>query len=384
MTQKGVSSKKLPVEPKGSRLIAQDPDDPFLTLPRELPSTPPSSSVSTSFALSWPGWITAMSVGSTSTPQQTDRSSESSWQSRSPKDCDEMATDIDVSSISSSDTFSGHSSPALAPAKTQRRQAIPISFLVHPTHVAPRISTSLSFFHPSPEASNAFSRQDNWPLFLPESKPTSDPRPSMPSPPSIRSVMAVPYMDSEGFLPDGDIPNSIAKSHDELPTVLHDLPDHAPTIGNHHLKRVPLRIYDGEHLETFKDSTDRPSVNTTTGSTNEDDEIIDHQASTKRIVSPNVKTTKTGKILHRSKKVGGSKKLTAYDRFLQQRSKYLAEHRSELTPQQVRRLSYARLNIQLRMVRRSCTWPSVKNDHWSFSSAILATTHEPPSTTSIV
>jgi len=353
MAQKGVSSKRHLVEPKGNRLIVQGPDDPsFLTLPRELPSSPPSSpSLSTPFALSWPGWVSTMSVGSTSTPQQTDRSSESSWQSRSPRDCDEMATDIDVCSISSSDTFSGHSSPALPPAKTQRRQAIPISFLIHPTHVAPRIPTSLPFFYPPPGTTSristatpplaygadTFPRQDSWSSFPTESKPMSDLRSSSSLSPPIRSKTVVPQMDSEGFLPDDGILFSLVKGHDELPAALHDLSESAPKIRNHHSTGTQdsFGIDDGEYVESSKDSADRPNVNTITGSANANVEILGHQESTRRIASPNVRTTKTGKILHRSKKVGASKKLTAYDRFLQQRSKYLAEHRSELTPQQV-------------------------------------------------
>ncbi|KAI1320386.1 hypothetical protein EDD11_001188 [Mortierella claussenii] len=58
------------------------------------------------------------------------------------------------------------------------------------------------------------------------------------------------------------------------------------------------------------------------------------QVSIRRTTNPNVKTTKTGKILHRPKKAGVSRKSTAYDRFLQQRSKELAKDRSELTAQQ--------------------------------------------------
>ncbi|KAF9350982.1 hypothetical protein BGX34_000868 [Mortierella sp. NVP85] len=155
--------------------------------------------------------------------------------------------------------------------------------------------------------------------------------------PPIRSIMAVPQVDSKRFLPDDGILFPLAKNRDELPAALHDLSESAPKIRNHYSTgtRDSFGIDDGEYVESSKESADRPNVNTITGISNANIEILDHQVSTRRIGSPNVRTTKTGKILHRSKKVGASKKLTAYDRFLQQRSKYLAEHRSELTPQQV-------------------------------------------------
>ena len=59
------------------------------------------------------------------------------------------------------------------------------------------------------------------------------------------------------------------------------------------------------------------------------------QVSLRRTTNPDLKTTKTGKILHKSKKAGVNKKSTAYNRFLQQQSKYFAKHHPHLTPQQV-------------------------------------------------
>ncbi|KAG9324519.1 hypothetical protein KVV02_006113 [Mortierella alpina] len=58
------------------------------------------------------------------------------------------------------------------------------------------------------------------------------------------------------------------------------------------------------------------------------------RASVRKTSNPNLKTTKTGKIQRKTEKIGLNKKSTAYNRFLQQRSKYLSEHFSGWTPQQ--------------------------------------------------
>ncbi|KAG0345661.1 hypothetical protein BG005_001202, partial [Podila minutissima] len=58
------------------------------------------------------------------------------------------------------------------------------------------------------------------------------------------------------------------------------------------------------------------------------------QVSIRRTNNPDLKTTKTGKIQHKPKRVGINKRSTAYNRFLQQQSKYLAKFQSHLTPQQ--------------------------------------------------
>lgn len=59
------------------------------------------------------------------------------------------------------------------------------------------------------------------------------------------------------------------------------------------------------------------------------------QVSIRKTNNPDLKTTKTGKIQHKPKRVGINKRSTAYNRFLQQQSKYLAKFQSHLTPQQV-------------------------------------------------
>lgn len=58
------------------------------------------------------------------------------------------------------------------------------------------------------------------------------------------------------------------------------------------------------------------------------------QVSIRRTNNPDLKTTKTGKIQHKPKRVGINKRSTAYNRFLQQKSKYLAKFQAHLTPQQ--------------------------------------------------
>ncbi|KAF8941396.1 hypothetical protein BGZ47_007397 [Haplosporangium gracile] len=62
--------------------------------------------------------------------------------------------------------------------------------------------------------------------------------------------------------------------------------------------------------------------------------LLSKTVSDQRTSNPNLKTTKTGKIRHKSRKIGVNKKSTAYNRFLQQRSKALAEQLPNLTPQQ--------------------------------------------------
>ncbi|KAG0227502.1 hypothetical protein BGX31_006994 [Mortierella sp. GBA43] len=94
-----------------------------------------------------------------------------------------------------------------------------------------------------------------------------------------------------------------------------------------------VSVTDDEHNEAFKDPGAQIEADPL-GHPREGTGISAHEASLKRATNLAVRTTKTGKILHRTKKVGVGKKLTAYDRFLQQRSKYLTEHRSELSPQQ--------------------------------------------------
>lgn len=59
------------------------------------------------------------------------------------------------------------------------------------------------------------------------------------------------------------------------------------------------------------------------------------EVSIRRTNNPDLRTTKTGKIQHKPKRVGINKRSTAYNRFLQQQSKYLAKSQSHLTPQQV-------------------------------------------------
>jgi hypothetical protein len=67
----------------------------------------------------------------------------------------------------------------------------------------------------------------------------------------------------------------------------------------------------------------------------DDSSLLSKSSSVQGASNPNLRTTKTGKIKHKSRKIGVNKKSTAYNRFLQQRSKILSEQLSDWTPQQV-------------------------------------------------
>ncbi|KAG0267372.1 hypothetical protein BG011_006789, partial [Mortierella polycephala] len=90
---------------------------------------------------------------------------------------------------------------------------------------------------------------------------------------------------------------------------------------------------DSSH-ETNSDFVHNEDLRSAPKDNTQDIQTTTHQISLRRTSNPNQKTTKTGKILHKSKRIGVNTKPTAYNRFLQQRSKFLAEHHSEMTPQQ--------------------------------------------------
>ncbi|KAF9136422.1 hypothetical protein BG015_003137 [Linnemannia schmuckeri] len=90
--------------------------------------------------------------------------------------------------------------------------------------------------------------------------------------------------------------------------------------------------------EKEESASEQSDPDTTDGQASEADTgepaFLPKAASDRRTSNPSLKTTKTGKIRHRSRKIGVNKKSTAYNRFLQQRSKVLAEQLPNLTPQQ--------------------------------------------------
>ncbi|KAF9910819.1 hypothetical protein EC991_005536 [Linnemannia zychae] len=94
---------------------------------------------------------------------------------------------------------------------------------------------------------------------------------------------------------------------------------------------------DGERPqvdEEMESKTSQRDLKAVKGESSKDDELLPKSSSVRRTSNPNLKTTKTGKIKHKSRKIGVNKKSTAYNRFLQQRSKALAEQFSDWTPQQ--------------------------------------------------
>lgn len=349
MAQKGLSSKRQLVKPKDDhpieRLVPHDPPSTNPPLERSsLSSSPPLSSPSPSTSPGMPFYncISAMRLTPTSTNHQEDRSPESHWQSRSPKDHDKVTTDIDISSTSL-DTISGHSSSG-------RRQAIPISFLVHPTHTPPQKPMSSSSHFPVVLSNHAsidspplvhevddFSPQEDWSLHLAEPFPILDHQSILPGSLPTSPEMVSTYTDRKKSSPVRGFSSPPPMHHDETAAL------YKPTEYKHGNSLAGVRdgqmgvnvvsVTDDEHNEAFKDPGAQIEADPL-GHPREGTGISAHEASLKRATNLAVRTTKTGKILHRTKKVGVGKKLTAYDRFLQQRSKYLTEHRSELSPQQ--------------------------------------------------
>ncbi|KAF9146967.1 hypothetical protein BGX30_000051 [Mortierella sp. GBA39] len=118
--------------------------------------------------------------------------------------------------------------------------------------------------------------------------------------------------------------------------------DHAPATAS--CSRSRNSFYtdaDGERRvagEKEESASVQSDVDAIEGHASEEDAseptFLPKAAFDKRTSNPNLKTTKTGKIRHKSRKIGVSKKSTAYNRFLQQRSKVLAEQLPNLTPQQ--------------------------------------------------
>ncbi|KAG0279889.1 hypothetical protein BGZ95_011934 [Linnemannia exigua] len=103
--------------------------------------------------------------------------------------------------------------------------------------------------------------------------------------------------------------------------------------------RVPLNA-DGEELQVEEEveskaiQSDPEAFEEQVSEEDTSGSSLPKSPSIRRTSNPNLKTTKTGKIRHKSRKIGVSKKSTAYNRFLQQRSKALAEQFSDWTPQQ--------------------------------------------------
>ncbi|KAG0344671.1 hypothetical protein BG004_004272, partial [Podila humilis] len=119
------------------------------------------------------------------------------------------------------------------------------------------------------------------------------------------------YDDEDGEDSQEGEENEKEDEDDELDAIIDRIEDGQEEEGN----RDSRPVEDQDHKET---KTQRPQ----------------HQVSVRRTNNPDLKTTKTGKIQHKPKRVGINKRSTAYNRFLQQQSRYLAKHQSHLTPQQ--------------------------------------------------
>ncbi|KAF9437984.1 hypothetical protein BGZ76_010271 [Entomortierella beljakovae] len=236
-----------------------------------------------------------------------------------------------------------HLSPNITSESTERRQAIPISSLINPIHLSPRIHSSIIHFD-NPQTPPQYSSE------TPSSSPlltnqkvhvnhqlTNDNQSpeaiieqyniGMPvvHPPEYSITSSSSQGDSGTKLPEFSPKPRISKSCDHSTTIEESDEDRP---GKHYLKI-------GSSTETT-DSEEEENEEVELESNIEDNGTTSTRpAVERRTKNPNVKTTKTGKILHKSKKTGVRKRPTAYNRFLQQRSKYYKEHRSELKPPQV-------------------------------------------------
>ncbi|KAI8600542.1 hypothetical protein EDD21DRAFT_131196 [Dissophora ornata] len=260
---------------------------------------------------------------------------------------------IDNSAIST------RSSPPTAHPPARRAQSIPISFLVNPTPQSPR----------------PFSFPDLW----------SPP----PSPPPVSGIS--PSLSLASTSIQGEHPNRQYPSDHSLATTCFATTTETATTSLN--DPSPSNDISGSPLSSTVNTLDIRRVNTNerafTASFNQSSQIhqllssssastathgasvifdqrpapsttrsyiIDaqdtpntgappvRQVSLRRTMNPDVKTTKTGKIQHRSKRIGTNRKSTAYNRFLLQRSRFYAKHFPDQTPQQVKKEEQKREN----------------------------------------
>lgn len=252
------------------------------------------------------------------------------------------------------------SSSSATPA-SGRHQSIPISFLIHPISESPQRPTSLSplpsslFTSPSSPTNQSERKlrdyeeyEDCDPSAIHKARkyPPQSSRPSRsPSVDPTKFSSAAPYAhrpnqhcwgpsESEQ-LRDIEIPR--LQRHDPM-----SFSDQAPTMTScTQLKNSFYTDADGDRCqagEKEESASVQSNVSAIEGHVSEVDAsesaLLPKPGFDRRAGNPNLKTTKTGKIRHKSRKIGVSKKSTAYNRFLQQRSKVLAEQLPNLTPQQ--------------------------------------------------
>ncbi|KAG0262887.1 hypothetical protein BG011_009595 [Mortierella polycephala] len=222
-------------------------------------------------------------------------------------------------------------------APNQRPQSIPISFLINPTSEPPK----------------PFSGTSSTPSESPLSSSTSSiPSRSAPFSTTTHSTnhantAASPVLTGlpPAALPSRKISAPISRQLSRAPstknnsTHLFDNIESGPT--------RPRTARSAASSQPLADSTVTSEVTSSSSAlesipvqplgkddVKEEQQAIYYQGSQRKTTKPGLKTTKTGKIQHKPSKVGLRKKNTAYNRFLQKQSKYLAEHRPDLTPQQ--------------------------------------------------
>ncbi|KAI8361456.1 hypothetical protein B0O80DRAFT_159916 [Mortierella sp. GBAus27b] len=221
--------------------------------------------------------------------------------------------------------------------RTLPGQSIPISLLLNPTPQSPRpfafLELSSRSPSPSPSAlsSSAASRLvrseqrfrciSHAALVADSSTGTLPATEHTPKGGSKRSRLSASEHQSQG-VSDSNIPFRLSPDCRSNGTVIY-----SPTMG----KKITSNGKDdaSRSLDLLGHGRREFNANEThTGDTT-------REVSVRKKTKPDVKTTKTGKILHRSRRIGVNKRNTAYNRFLQQRSRYLAKYESHLTPQQV-------------------------------------------------
>ncbi|KAG0365045.1 hypothetical protein BGZ54_006933, partial [Gamsiella multidivaricata] len=373
MTRRGRYQKIIPAQVKDHRLIENAPSShaPFTSIPVSAStstsssastststptSNPPASSPPSSTSVSWYRMLSMDHIPSTArhhaaSPSQSHRTSY-------------RATTYNTSSNIGPASPSAPQVPDdIELPSSRRHQAIPISFLINPTHVSPQSQPLVSLFNYPPKTSSESSSQAtrvgrssldefvNQPVDVLSTEPYLPPPHSYPplfedsglESEAYRSTSAASSKDSTLAAPIKQ--HSLVESGNGISSRRHsasdpkappEYPRHTSTLHNTRSKWSSSVITQDQdyHYYTPEGSADCAGVEPVEELTSHAEEASADHTSVRRASKPSVKTTKTGKILHRSKKVGRSRKLTAYDRFLQQRSKYLAVNRSDLSAQE--------------------------------------------------
>ncbi|KAF8982469.1 hypothetical protein BGZ46_001195, partial [Entomortierella lignicola] len=200
--------------------------------------------------------------------------------------------------------------PTISSLKTtQRYQAIPILSLIHSTNTSPHISLSDLPFD--------FSQTPSESILSPPSTENEREAPKLwPSDSNIPLVdlntsgLDVAIEDTlgkqKGAKAKANSNSSGSQIGDCSSTKLIDYLDYS---------LLSLESRSSDRIKTAAVEANESSF----GALDEKGNTPIRQPAIRRTNNPNVKTTKTGKILHKSKKAGVSRRLTAYDKFLQQR-----------------------------------------------------------------